>query len=137
MSARKALVARWLRELRLAGKTRAKTDVAHTYQATFEALGFRAATFQNGVVGAPCPSIASVSRSPRGRRGCAHERGAPALARGGSGRRSGAPAPRPGEAPRRTAPRTQCTTMDPGTHDRDRRSHAFRTLSVLGVLLSF
>jgi len=48
--ARKALVARWLRELRLAGKTRAKTDVAHTYQATFEALGFRAATFQNGIV---------------------------------------------------------------------------------------
>ena len=53
--ARKALVARWLRELRLAGKTRAKTDVAYAYQGTFEALGFRAATFQNGVVGAPCP----------------------------------------------------------------------------------
>ena len=55
MSARKALVARWLRELRLAGKSRAKTDVAYAYQGTFEALGFRAATFQNGVVGAPCP----------------------------------------------------------------------------------
>ena len=50
MSARKALVARWLRELRLAGKTRAKTDIAPAYRGDFEALGFRAATFQNGVV---------------------------------------------------------------------------------------
>ena len=47
---RKALVARWLRELRLAGKTRAKTDVAPAYRGDFEAIGFRAATFQNGVV---------------------------------------------------------------------------------------
>ena len=52
---RRALVARWLRELRLAGKTRAKTDVAPAYRGDFEAIGFRAATFQNGVVGAPCP----------------------------------------------------------------------------------
>ena len=54
-AARRALVATWLRELRLAGKARAKTDVAPAYRGDFEAIGFRAATFQNGVVGALCP----------------------------------------------------------------------------------
>ena len=72
VSARKALVARWLRELRLAGKSRAKTDVAHTYQATFEALGFRAATFQNGSSARRVPSIGRPLAHPsRPRWSCA------------------------------------------------------------------
>ena len=111
MSARKALVARWLRELRLAGKSRAKTDVAHTYQATFEALGFRAATFQNGIVvrmsaelprwlvAGPVILLAELLRRDRARL-----RSAPA-------------------APPTDAVARLLWTC--GTHDRDHWSHAF------------
>ena len=107
--ARKALVARWLRELRLAGKTRAKTDVAHTYQATFEALGFRAATFQNGIVvrmsvelprwlvAGPVVLLAELLRRDR-----AKLRGAPP-----------------------TADAVARLLWTCGTHDRDHWSHAF------------
>ena len=73
--ARKALVARWLRELRLAGKTRAKTDVAPAYRGHFEAIGFRAATFQNGVVVRMSAELRALARC-RARRPA---RGAPAL----------------------------------------------------------
>ena len=111
VSARKALVARWLRELRLAGKTRAKTDVAHTYQATFEALGFRAATFQNGIV------VRMSTELPRwlvaGPVILLSE-----LLRRDRARLRGAPAAPPTDAVARLL--WTC-----GTHDRDHWSHAF------------
>lgn len=107
-TARRALVAHWLRELRLQGKSRAKTDVAPEYIGDFEALGFKAATFQNGIVvrmstelprwlvAGPVILLAELLRRDRAR-----FRGAP---------------------PTDAVARLLWTC---GTHDRDHWSHAF------------
>ena len=116
----------------MAGKTRAKTDIAPAYRGDFEAIGFRAATFQNGVVGAPCPvdCVSPLAHPSRAAQVVRMSAALPRwlvvgpvvllaeLLRRDRARLRGAPAAPPTDAVARLL--WTC-----GTHDRDHWSHAF------------